>query len=142
MTLIDTRRIAAVSLAAAAIALFFGNVVGNTPEENGGVEFLLISIAVCALLGYWLFTRVLPRAIEAGPAVAAKRALILAGVSVLSWGLFWSGLPFVIAPAAIALGVSARSRGGGNLATAAIVIAAIALLASAGMVVADEFDAV
>jgi hypothetical protein len=48
----------------------------------------------------------------------------------------------VLAPAAIVLGVVSRTRGGGGVATAAIVIGAIALLASTGMVVGDELDLV
>lgn len=142
MTITDTRRIAAVSLAAAAVALFFANVVGNAPDESGGVEFLFLSLAICAALGYVLYAHVLPRALEAGPRQTARRAMTLAVVSAIAWGFFWSGVPFVLAPAAIVLGLHARARGAGALATAAIVIAGLAFAASAGMVVADELDAV
>lgn len=140
MTLTDTRRVGAFAIALTFVALFIANVIGNGAEENGGVAYLIVTFAICAAIGVWMFGRVMPRAVEAGPERAGKRALTVAVVSALAFPFFWSGLPYVLAPAGIALGVAARRRGSGPMATAAIVIGALALAAAIGVLIGDELD--
>lgn len=142
MTLTDVRRTGAIALALAFLAQLFGNVIGNAEDEQGGLLFFLLTLAACAGLAAWLFGRFVPRTVESGSTAAPRTALVLGILAVLSWGFFWSGLPFIVAPAAIVLGVVSRTRGGGRMATAAIVLGTIALLASAGMVIGDELELV
>jgi uncharacterized membrane protein len=140
MTLTDTRRAGVFAIGLTFIALFIANVVGNGAGENGGVAYLLVTFAVCAALAGWMFWRLMPRSVEAGASTSATRALIIAVLSALAFPFFWSGLPYVLAPAGIALGVASRSRGGGSRATAAIVIGALALAAAVGVLIGDELD--
>jgi hypothetical protein len=142
MTLTDVRRTGAIALALAFVAQLFGNVIGNAEDESGGLAFFAITLVACVLLTAWLFGAVVPRAVEAGSATAARRALIVGVLALLAWGVFWSGLPFILGPAAVAMGVVSRARGGGGMATAAIVLGVIAVIASGGMVVGDELDLV
>jgi hypothetical protein len=142
MTLTDVRRTGAIALALAFVAQLFGNVVGNSEDESGGLIFFAITLAACALLAYWLFGRIVPRAVEAGSDASAQRALIVGVLAALAFGFFWSGLPFILGPAAVAMGLVSRSRGGGTMATVAIVLGVVAVLAAGGMVVGDELDLV
>lgn len=142
MTLTDPRRVGAIAIALAFVAQLFGNIVGNTDDEQGGRIFFAITLVLCALLAAWLFGRVVPRSVAEGAAAGARRALIVAIVAAVSFLAFWTGLPFVLAPAAIVMGAVSRSRGGDNRAVVAIVVGAIVLLASAGMVVGDELKLV
>jgi hypothetical protein len=140
MPLIDIRRSGAFTIALCFAALFIANVVGNGADENGGVAYLVVTFALCSAIAIWMFARVMPRAVEAGPATSGTRALTLAVVSALAFPFFWSGLPYVLAPAAILLGIASRARGGGAKANAAIVIGALALAAAIGVLIGDELD--
>lgn len=140
MTLTDTRRIGAFAIGLTFVALFIANIVGTGADENGGVAFLVVTFAVCASIAVWLFWRRVPRAVESGPAEASKQALIIAVLSAVTFPFFWSGLPYVLAPAGVALGLASRSRGGGGRATAAVVIGLVALAGAIGVLIGDELD--
>jgi uncharacterized membrane protein len=140
MTLTDTRRSGIFAIGLTFVALFIANVVGNGADENGGVAYLIVTFAVCAAIAVWMFWRLMPRSVEAGASTSATRALIIAILSALAFPFFWSGLPYVLAPAGIALGLASRARGGGSKATAAVAIAAVALLAAVGVLIGDELD--
>lgn len=133
------QRIFFAALAALLVTGLFQNVVGTTQEDqNGSIGYLCVMLAVNAALGAWLFLRVIPRAIEAGPQTAAKRALIMGVVAVVTVAAFWLGLPITVGLAAVVLGLEGRKRGGGNLATVAVVLGVLALLATLGVTVLDE----
>src|SRR5688500_7462445 len=120
MPIIDIRRSGALTLALCFAALFIANIVGNGADENGGVAFLIMTFALCSAIAIWMFARFMPRAVEAGAGTAGARALTLAILSALTFPFFWTGLPYVLAPAAILLGVASRARGGGTKANVAI----------------------
>jgi hypothetical protein len=105
----------AVALGAVAVANFAGS------GDNGGAGpfaiCAVISLAVAALV----FGRVVPRA-KAGSR-PGRTALVLAILSVVSLAAFWSGLPQILAPAAIVVGL-ARPRSGES--TAAVVLGSVA----------------
>jgi hypothetical protein len=134
-------RTGALAAAAATLtALLFTNLINNDAGEEGGVRELIILGAVLAAIGTFLFLRTIPRAIEAGPRVAARRATITGGLAAITQIVFWSGLPFVLAPTAIVMGLEARRRGGGGLATAGIALGVIGLLGSVGWLLGDELS--
>lgn len=139
MTHTSIQRTGLAALGATAIALLFANIIGNSEQENGNVGFYFVSLAICAALGYWLFTRVVPRAVESGPEQASKRGLVL-GVIALVAGVaaFWAGLGYVLGAAAVSLGVAQRSRGASGTATVVIVLGALAILANTAIIVMDS----
>ena len=77
--------------------------------ENGGPAEFAVSAVVALAVAALLFGRVVPNARES--ARPGRTALVLAILAVVTLVVFWSGLPQVLAPAAIVLGVAApRSR--------------------------------
>jgi hypothetical protein len=80
---------------------------------------------IAVLAAVVLFGHVVPRAME-GPR-PARIALILAALTLLTGVVFWSGLPQVLGPAAIVLGLAAPRNGES---VAAIGIGSLAYVAS------------
>jgi hypothetical protein len=107
------------ALAAGAISNF-GN-LSNHGNEDGGLGPFLIGAAVAVGVAALLFMLVVPR--RSG---SARAALVLAGLSVLSLGAYWAGLPELFAPAAIAVALGAERRGVAH--TIAIAVSSLALL--------------
>jgi hypothetical protein len=70
----------------------------------------------------------------------ARHALILAVLSVITFVLFWTGLPFAFAVPALALASTGRARAPqedhGGEAAAAIVLAVVAIVAALALCVA------
>jgi len=102
---------AAIAVGATAVANLF-----VSGDESGSATIFagcaVVTLAVAALL----FGRVVPRAKEGNP---ARVGLVLAALSVLTLLVFWSGLPQILAPAAIVLGLAAP-RSGESIAAVAI----------------------
>ena len=102
--------------------------------DDPGLEDLptfLISAAIVLVIAAVLFGFVVPRAHD-----PRRTGFIVAMVSVLSVPFIWLGVPFAVAPAAIALGL----KGEGRLATAAIVIGAAVLVLVTGAYVFQAID--
>jgi len=96
-------------------------VVGNTniqPGENGGTGPLLISLLVCAVVAALLYGRLVP-----GSTNPTRTGLIFGILAVATLLAFWSGLPVVLGPAAVAL---SRRAGGSKSAKTALVLGALA----------------
>ena len=91
--------VAAIALGAIAVANF-----AIEGDESGGAGPFAICAVVSLIVATLLFGRVVPRAKEGS---TARVALMLAALSVLTLVAFWSGLPQVLAPAAIVLGLAA-----------------------------------
>jgi hypothetical protein len=117
----------------AALGLLIAMPIGWLPGSTGDVVgMIVISIAVLAIMAgliLWLVPR------ERRAAGRANRsALILGVLSIIVGGVFWTGLPFAVGAAAIALGLSQRESAaegeGRGMATAAAVLGGIAVLAS------------
>ena len=95
--------VALIMLGAVAVANFVGE------GENGGPAEFAVSAVVALAIAALLFGRVVPNA--RASARAGRTALVLAVLAVVALVVFWSGLPQVLAPAAIVLGLAApRSR--------------------------------
>jgi hypothetical protein len=119
---------AGVVLGLAAMAV--DHLLGDDPGLEDPPTFL-ISAAIVLVVATVLFGRVVR------PARHPRRAsFIVAVLGVLSLPLIWLGVPFAIAPAAIALGL----KGEGRLATAAIVMGVVVLLLVTGAYVSSAVD--
>jgi hypothetical protein len=131
------------TLAAATAVLIFGalafgyllDVTNNEDLDADWVGWLIVS-ALASLIAAALLLRFVP-ATEAEPEgdnKPAKRALILAVLSVVTIVVFWTGLPFALGVPALALAATGRARaaqeGHGGQATAAAVLAALAIVLS------------
>jgi hypothetical protein len=107
--------------------------VGWLPGSTGDVIGMLGIIVVVLAIMAALVLRLVPRE-RLAPARASRSALILGVLSIIVGIVFWTGLPFAVGAAAIALGLSQRESAtqgqGRGMATAAAVLGAIAVLAS------------
>jgi hypothetical protein len=123
-----------VAAALTAVALAVANFLSTETSENGGgIEYAVTlagSIAVALVLFGWL----IPRTARPG-----RAGLVTGLIGVLSLAAFWSGLPYVLGPAAVVFGLVARSReserGQG---TAAVVLGALVTIAGIAAVVVDQ----
>jgi hypothetical protein len=116
-----------------AVALAGANFLGED-GENGGPGPYAVTLAVSLVIAAALFGWAIPR-IER----PARAGLIVGTLAVLSLPAFWSGLPYVLGPAAVALGLLGRARsetaGSG---TAAVVLGAVATLAAIAAVAVEQ----
>lgn len=117
-------------------ALAFAYVVGVSDDEEGDVVGWLIVSALASLIAAALLLRFVP-ASESDPDgdnKPARHALILGVLSLVTIVVFWTGLPFALGVPALALAATGRGRapqqGHGGQATAAAVLAALAILLS------------
>jgi hypothetical protein len=122
--------VAAAALAAAALAA--ANFVSE--GENGGAGPYAVTLAISLLVAAATFGWAIPRSGRPG------RDGVVAGVfALLSLPVYWTGLPYVLGPAALVLGLIGRSRpqsrGAG---TAAAVLGALATLAAIAAVIGDQ----
>lgn len=123
--------VAAAVLTAAALAA--ANFIGDQ-GENGGVREYAFTLFVSLVLAGALFGWAIPR-IE-----RPARAGLIAGVlGVLSVAAYWTGLPFVLGPAAVVLGLlgraSTETRASGTI---AVVLGGLTTVAAIAAVVFDQ----
>lgn len=115
---------AVLTAAALAGANFFGE-----EGENGGPGPYAITLAASLAIAAALFGWAIPR-IER----PARAGLVVGVLALLSLPAFWSGLPYVLGPAAIALGLLGRaraeSRGSGTVAVGIGTVATVAAIAA------------
>ena len=111
-------------------AMAVDHLLGDDPGLEDPPTFL-ISAAIILVIAAVLFGFVVPRARD-----SRRAGFIVAIVSVFSLALVWLGVPFAVAPAAIALGL----RGEGRLATAAVVIGVVVLLLATGGYIYQAVD--
>ncbi len=111
---------------AAAVLLLIGMPISWLPDDGaaGLIVVGLVSLGLLAANILWL----VPRERAAGR--ASRTSLILGIAAVVSIVVFWTGLPFALAPGAIALGLSAREAAstGRGQPTASIALGCLALL--------------
>jgi hypothetical protein len=118
--------------ALAALALAGANFIGT--DEHGGVGPYVLTLAVSVAIAAALFGWAIPRIEQPG-----RSGLVVAVFALLSLPVFWLGLPYVLGPAAIALGLLGRARSGGTgAATAALVLGVLATIAAVTAVVLDQ----
>ena len=125
-------------VAATAILTLVGLSFGywlTTDDDNEVVGWLIVS-AVCTVIAAVLLLRLVPSVeSDARPDNRPARVgLILGVLSLVCVAVFWTGLPFALAVPALVLGAEGRAReatqGRGGAATAAVVLASIAIVLS------------
>ncbi len=115
-----------------AVALAVANFVGD--GENGGGPEYAITLGGSLLLAIVLFGWVIPRTDR-----PARTGLIVGVLAILSLAAFWSGLPYVLGPAAIVLGVLGRARVEQRAqGTIAVVLGVLATIAGLVAIVLDQ----
>jgi hypothetical protein len=121
------RSIAIVAAILLLIGMPIGWLPGSTSDVIGMIVIGLAVLAIMAALVFWLVPRE-----RLAQQRANRSALILGIVSILVGLVFWTGLPFAVGSAAIALGLSQRETAtdGRGMATAAVVLGGIAILAT------------
>lgn len=115
-----------------AVALSAANFTGD--GENGGTGpyavTLVASLAVAAILFGWAIPRI------ERPALAGLVAGVL---GVLSIAVYWSGIPFVLGPAALVLGLLGRARPHGRgAAIGAVILGTLATVGAIAAVIVDQ----
>jgi hypothetical protein len=126
----------AVGLAAAALTaltLAVANFVSTEGGENGGVGPYAVTLGISLAVAVALFGFVIPRLDRPG-----RAGLAVGILAALSIAAFWSGLPYVLGPAAVVLGLLGRARSERGVGAAAIALGALATLAAIAAVVADQ----
>ncbi len=113
--------------------MLVGLAVGWLPGSTLDVFEMLGVIAVSFIVMAVLLLRVVPRE-RLVPARASRSALILGIVSIVAVYAYWTGVPFAIAAAAIALGLSQRESGASGqdrvMAMAAVALGVLSVVAS------------
>ena len=122
----------AVALAAAALAV--ANFVSTEPGENGGAGAYAVTLALSLVVAAAVFGWAIPRTERPGHV-----GLAVGAIGLLSVAAFWSGLPYVLGPAAIVLGLLGRSRPGQRTpASVAVALGALTTTAAIAAVVIDQ----
>jgi hypothetical protein len=123
-----------VAAALTAVALGAANFLSTETSENGGGIEYAVTLGGSIVLALVLFGWLIPRTERPG-----RAGLVTGVIGVLSLAAFWSGAPYVLGPAAVVLGLVARSReserGQG---AAAAVLGALVTVAAIAAVVVDQ----
>jgi hypothetical protein len=115
-----------------AVALAVANFSGS--GDNGGAPEYAVTLAGSLVVAAVLFGWVIPRSER-----PARVGLIAGLLGVLSLPVFWTGLPFVLGPAAVALGLLGRARHDGRgQATVAVAFGALVTVAGVAGLVLDR----
>jgi hypothetical protein len=123
---------AAVAIAMAAALAAWGSFGDN--GDFGDYWPVLVIIAVLAAV---VFGFVVPRVVR-GSWPIARTALILSILGLLTVAVFWSGAPPIFAFPGILLGYLARQREPSGIATAAIVVGVLAVVADIAIYIGDQ----
>ena len=124
---------AVVAIAVSALLAAWGT-FGGDGNSTGDYIFVLVIIGVLAAIVYGF---VVPRAAR-GIWPMARTGLVLSILGLLTVIVFWSGAPPIFAFAGLLLGYFAREREPSGLATAAILVGVMALVADVAIYIADQ----
>ena len=131
------------SVVVALVALAFGNLINNGPDEQGDALGFVILGLITIAVAIWMFKVFIPRSQDAAvPADrVSKRGLIASIAGLVTVAVFWTGLPFVLGPGGALLGKISNEKQGGEgsgRATAARIIGVLAFVLAVAAVVLDE----
>jgi hypothetical protein len=116
-----------------ALGLAAANFLG-ADGENGGVGPYLGTLAVSIVIAAVVFGWAIPRSER-----PARAGIIAAALALLALPVYWTGIPYVLGPAAVALGLLGRARAGSRTSgTVAAVLGALATLAAVAAAVGDQ----
>lgn len=124
--------VAAIGVATAFAAL---GTFGDSGGDHSAKDFLIV-LAIVAVGAAAVFGFVVPRGL--GREAAGASALVLSILGFLTVGVFWTGLPPILAAGGILLGWAGRNADRGRLlCRAAIAIGTLALAADVAIVLGD-----
>ena len=127
----SSSRLRYLSVAVAASVIHLLMMIPGYSEDGFQTITWLTVLAVSVVVGVLVFAFVVPRA-------GAVTSLVLGVVALLSVLVFWAGLTLPIAAAAGLSGWRERQRGDRpGIATAAVVLAAVAVVALVVIIIAD-----
>jgi hypothetical protein len=121
------------------VALLFAYLLDVTNNDDGATDdvrgWLIVSVVASALAAALLLRFVPATESDPGPAnKPARRGLVLSILSVITFPAFWTGLPFVFGVPGLVLAAEGQARaqqqGRGGEATAAAVLAGLAIVAA------------
>jgi hypothetical protein len=115
-----------------AVALSAANFAGDS-GDNGGAPEYAVTLAVSLLVAIGLFGWAIPRTSR-----PAMTGLVVGVIALLSVAAYWTGLPYVLGPAAVVLGQLGRARSETRM--PATIAVALGLLATAGGIAAVVVD--
>jgi hypothetical protein len=124
--------IAAIAVAVASALAAWGTFSG---DEHDAGEYLVV-LAIIAVATVIAFGWLVRRAFRSG--AFGGTGLILAVLGLVSLTIFWSGLPPILGLAGAFLGWVGRERRPDNLATAALVIGVLVLVADLLIYIQDQ----
>ena len=140
---LSRRTLAAATAGLIYVALLLAYVLDVTNNEEGAgdvVGWLIVSTVASVIAAVLLLLVPASESNRDGSNRPARQALILAVLSVITFVIFWTGLPFAFGVPALALASTGRARaaqeGRGGEATAAIVLAVVAIVAALALCVA------
>jgi hypothetical protein len=112
---------------------YLSNDEGESGDARGFVIVVVVTLAVTyAVWEFLVSRRFAGTSSAAGPAIGIGIAAVITGF------LYWTGLGYGLAPAAIALGTIGRERGEGQNATIGLVLGWVGLLAAVVVGLADN----
>jgi hypothetical protein len=106
-------------------------------SDNGDFGDYWPVLIIIAILAAIVFGFVVPRAVR-GAWPLARTGLILSILGLVTVVAFWSGAPPIFAFPGILLGYFARQRGDSGVATAAVIVGAVALVADIAIYIGDQ----
>jgi hypothetical protein len=136
----DERKVLAGVAVLVIAAAVFANLIDIQGEEDSDLSGFLVLAAVPLAIAALLFLRLIPRSRAQGN--PPRAGIITSILGFLTVAVFWTNLPYVLGAAGIVLGSASRDQapatGRSGLGTAAVVIGALAIVASLGVLIADE----
>jgi hypothetical protein len=122
------------SLALGVVSLFVGFVAASG-EDSDVRGWVIVSVAFVLIgLAVWRWV-VQPRLADG--AAHETASLVLGVLAFLTAIVFWTGLPYALGPAAIALGTVTRARGGSTQGLVAVVLGALGIVAATVILILD-----
>jgi hypothetical protein len=123
----------------AAVAIAFAAAFGawGSFGDNGDFGDYWPVLLIIAVLAAIVFGFAVPRAVR-GAWPLARTGLVLSVIGLLTVAAFWSGAPPIFAFPGILLGYFARQRGESGVATAAIIVGVLAVVADIAIYIADQ----
>lgn len=115
-----------------AVALAAANFISE--GENGGPGPYAITLGLSLAIAAVLFGWAIPRSER-----PARAGLIAGALGLLSLPVFWSGLPYVLGPAAVVYGLLGRARTDTRASgTVAVVLGALTTLGGIAVIIGDQ----
>jgi hypothetical protein len=124
--------VGAAAIGLAALALSVANFTGD--GDNGGLGPYVSMLAVSVVVASAVFGWAMPRSER-----PARDGIVVGALGLLALPVYWTGIPYVLGPAAIAFGLLGHARPQNKgAAVTAIVLGVLATVAGVAVVILDQ----